>query len=519
MTTKELKDILYKEHQRDVRLTIVNIVLIAVVAIAIISFVYIYAFDIALNYFTGLVDAIGKNAMIVKVLVILVPFTIVGFYVFKLVKIFKRPAQIEEFVQKIEEGKMATSINEKVEYKIIINLIKIKLKLFPITNALVVFSKETKQYQLPVPLAFMTDLKTLLSGVNQNDIHKAWYELYDGDTVENAENTVLKSDEEFNDFVQSDLQEDLEKIEQNRKTGMSKYFIYLIPTVLIVVGWLAFQTGIFTGKIKIDPMNFMYGFLVVSVIYGIIMFFVSQKNKNAEVGESFELEFKTKIFNKIINFINPNFKYILHGHINLNEFLEMGFFENKNYDISGNDQIIGKHSGVPFQLCDLSVLRTRNFSKENESPDVVLSGQVFIAKFNKSFKNEVYLVAKKIEKTFSSGDTDLHLDYLGKKVKLEDLEFMKMFNVYSSDPIEARYILSTAMMERIKEVVKTTKGNYLISFRNNRISIANNSNKNNFEVSMFKSITKTNQVQQFYTDLCKQLKMIDDLKLNINIWK
>ncbi|WP_018675347.1 DUF3137 domain-containing protein [Riemerella columbina] len=66
--------------------------------------------------------------------------------------------------------------------------------------------------------------------------------------------------------------------------------------------------------------------------------------------------------------------------------------------------------------------------------------------------------------------------------------------------------------------VKQNGGKYFTSFRKNRISIANYSSKNNFEVSMFKSI-KDNMVAEFYDELRQQLQIIDDLKLNINIWK
>ena len=110
------------------------------------------------------------------------------------------------------------------------------------------------------------------------------------------------------------------------------------------------------------------------------------------MGNTLNHTFKTKIFNRIISFINPSFQYILHGHISNAELLETGIFENKHYEVSGNDQIIGKHNGVAFQMCDLTVERTKSFSNEKEGPDQVFFGQVFIAQFNKSFNMALNMI-------------------------------------------------------------------------------------------------------------------------------
>lgn len=519
MTTSELKEILYQEHKRDLRLTFIGHFLVFLIALVVLALTYLYALDLAMNYFQGIADFMnGKNALITKILTALVPFIMIGYFVVQWMRILKRPKQIEAFVTKIEEGKIAENISEYTIYKIIIPLVKIKLNLCPVNMAQVQFSRELKMFKLPIPSWAMPDLKTLLSGVDAADANKLWHELYDGETTENEAITPLKPLSTFDTFVKTELSNDLQEIDKKRGKFKFNYLYAIAMAVVFVGGFLYFQLGMASGKFNLDTTTIMIGFGIVSVLMmGISM--LMQRKKPQQMDEGHDLQFKTKVFKRMVEFINPNFKYIMHGHIGLAEFLEMGFFENKHYDLGGNDQIIGKHSGVPFQLCDLSASRTRNFSNEKDAPDEVFFGQVFIAKFNKEFKNDVYLIPKRLERFFNTDDTSLHLEYLGEKVQLEDPEFMKLFNVYAQDQVEARYILSTNLMERIKGLIKSKKDNYLISFRNNRISMANHSKKNNFEVSMFKSITKNNQVQEFYEELCNQLKIIDDLKLNINIWK
>lgn len=525
MTATELKQELLNEHKRDVRLTLINYTLISIVAIAIIALVYFFAFNQFKGYVQGILDFFANeknrnNYSISLGIGAVIILSTLGFFVANILAMRKRPQSIDLLIEKIENGVVANNIYSETVYKIVIPLLKIKLNLFPMEMVKIYFPDEVQPIELPVANEDFDTLKTLLSGVNQNEIAKAWYELYDGESTSTESQSALKSDAEFEQFVATDLQKDLDHVENQRSKGMSTFIKYLIPTLLVVGAWLFFQYSLTTGKVKINPQHLMMGFIGLSFLYYIIIYFSTiRPNRNKPVGKDLDIEFKTKILNKIIHFINPNFKYILHGHISLPEFLEMGFFERKHYDLSGNDQVIGKHSGVPFQLCDLSVSRTLNFSNEKDAPDAVFSGQIFIAKFNKQFKNDVYLIPKKIESLFNTDDTSLHLEYLGEKVQLEDPEFMKLFSVYAKDQVEARYILSTSLMQRIKDLAKNKKDKYLISFRNNRISIANHSNKNNFEISMFKSITKTKQTQAFYQELCAQLKIIDDLKLNINIWK
>jgi hypothetical protein len=103
---------------------------------------------------------------------------------------------------------------------------------------------------------------------------------------------------------------------------------------------------------------------------------------------------------------------------------------------------------------------------------------------------------------------------------LEDPEFMDMFNVYGTDQVEARYILTPALMERIKSVARRTKGQFYIAFSNNKITVTNHNNSK-FGIGHFTSLTKDNNklLVEFYENVCDEFAIIDDLKLNINIWK
>jgi hypothetical protein len=73
-------------------------------------------------------------------------------------------------------------------------------------------------------------------------------------------------------------------------------------------------------------------------------------------------------------------------------------------------------------------------------------------------------------------------------------------------------------MQNIKDIAHKAKGNLFFFFINNKIIAANNNRINKFETGV---TTKLNAelLVSFYEDLYKQFSIIDDLKLNINIWK
>ncbi|MDO6490184.1 MULTISPECIES: DUF3137 domain-containing protein [unclassified Cellulophaga] len=548
MTTTQLKQQLLSAHQRDKKLSLLGFILI-IVAIAIVaSLVYVYAYDAVASYIQNMLKGITDTAnsdetpFYYKLIVPAILVSMLAAPVLKLIALTKRPKLIDELILKIDNGTIASNIDQRTVYKIIIPLLKINIRLAPVEYVTIVLDQDTKYkpYDLPIEPYDIPDLKLILSGVNTEQINKAWDELYS--TSENKNEEIeypLKPKDEFKKFIDTTLFNEINQLEQDRNKDKKKYIKYLIFSVIIV---LIFGGGYAYLQLSNTPFKSEYiiyaFFIAFGLSYAYIIALSTSKVKPGTVTvANSSNSFKTKILKPMIDFINPNFHFVLHGHITLPELLETGLLQNKHYIIDGNDQILGAHKGVPFQMSDLDVAYQENFSSEKSGPDQVFYGQAFIAKFNKKFSSELYLVPKKTSKkkvidsvseTLTLGmagtrttDIDMYTSYdFGSKVMLEDPEFSKLFNVYCNDQTEARYILTPALMDKIKSIANRTKGDLFISFKNNRISILNNSGLNNFEPGRFKSLSKNDNelLLEFYSNLHNQLSIIDDLKLNINIW-
>lgn len=123
----------------------------------------------------------------------------------------------------------------------------------------------------------------------------------------------------------------------------------------------------------------------------------------------------------------------------------------------------------------------------------------------------VYLITQKVQ-----SKEEERLD----EVRLEDPKFSKRFNVYSSDQIEARYLVSPAFMERFYDL-QTAFGAKKIkcSFVDETLMIAIETNKNLFEIgSLFKSLNDPTSINNFYNELASIYKMIDYFKLYENVY-
>lgn len=104
-----------------------------------------------------------------------------------------------------------------------------------------------------------------------------------------------------------------------------------------------------------------------------------------------------------------------------------------------------------------------------------------------------------------------------KQINLEDVIFSKKWKVLADDQVEARYVLTPALMERMLAVKKLFHGNRLdFSFWENNLLIAVHTNKDMFETtSLFKSALDYRKVQEVICQLYSVFAVIDTLKLRL----
>ena len=138
----------------------------------------------------------------------------------------------------------------------------------------------------------------------------------------------------------------------------------------------------------------------------------------------------------------------------------------------------------------------------------IFRGFFFIADFNKNFQGQTVV--------FRNSWFKLNL---GKqRVKLENPNFEKQFDVFSTDQVEARYILTPNLMERLLELDSRFPGKITVSFRDSSVIIAIPDQTNHFETNIWECQLNTDKLKREFGTLVNLFQIIHDLNLNLRIW-
>ena len=160
---------------------------------------------------------------------------------------------------------------------------------------------------------------------------------------------------------------------------------------------------------------------------------------------------------------------------------------------------INKDSYSPIIISILKYIKLQN---EDNYVVKIIEDELKNSNINKSTDNISFSIVYKFIK-----DT--------KKVDLEDVKFAKLYNVETTDQVEARYILTTAFMDRINNLRRIFNSKDIrIFFENNKMTIAIRTIKDLFEIGDINcSIHDFKQVNQFYEEITTIISFIEYFKL------
>ena len=186
----------------------------------------------------------------------------------------------------------------------------------------------------------------------------------------------------------------------------------------------------------------------------------------------------------------------------------------------GDDYFEGVYQNVPIKVSEEKFTQ-RKLVYRNNKPHYenieVFHGVLILLDMNKNFSGQtVVLQDKGFLNVFSKVNRDLK-DL--SNVKLEDSVFEKEFEVFASDQIEARYLLTTAFMERMLKLRAAYHADKIeFSFLNNQLFIALETNRDMFEpTSLFKTCLNKKLVEEAYLQIVTIFAIIDILSLDKRI--
>ncbi len=244
--------------------------------------------------------------------------------------------------------------------------------------------------------------------------------------------------------------------------------------------------------------------------------------------------FKQFVLAPLIEKVNPSLKYHPNRFIPETEYrLSMLFHNERDPDrYEGEDCIEGVVDKTDIRLSELHTqyreVTYDSKGRRHERWVTIFRGLFISADFHKHFQG-ITLVLPDLEER-ALGRLGQWLQSLSAKVgnqpgeliKMEDPEFERLFKVFSTDPIEARYILTPNLMARILEFQKRIQQPLRFSFIAERMYIAIPTAHNHLEPpSLFAPAGKMLQQEtlaKYLRELEFILGVVDEMNLNTRIW-
>ena len=227
---------------------------------------------------------------------------------------------------------------------------------------------------------------------------------------------------------------------------------------------------------------------------------------------SYEENIKKEIFPNVLNFFG-DFKYHVETKKSVKEYYATELIPKHDTEIA-EDHIKGTYKDIKVDLFETKLSKD---SDENSSTtlNTVFDGIIVELSMNKSFSGKTV-----VKKDFGTvGNWFINKSTSLKKVKLEDPNFEKMFEVYSDDQVEARYLLTVTFIERLKELVENFGGKSIqCCFYNNKLLMMIPIEKDLFETgSIYEAEDFIDDSKSLLKELSLIFSIIDTLKLNMKI--
>lgn len=300
----------------------------------------------------------------------------------------------------------------------------------------------------------------------------------------------------------SELQESLSLLELQRKLVAkcrTKFWIALLIAFVLIMLSTATKNRVvimFTG-------------VLVFVCFAIA---ARLSNKFKELKRVYNTAYKNWIISGLLKQVDAKLDFQATSGIGSHALIRSRLFDNIAGEYTTEDFVGGVLEKTWFAFAEVRVKRVKYYNDEGKK-NTNFKGIFFCADFNKHF-NGVTILRSKLgkEKVKPKGLSGREL------VTLEKPEFNKVFGVYSTDQIEARYILTPSLMDRILDLHARTRVNMAISFVDSAVFIALPLKYNYFEAPVYKSLLQTNSINRDFDMLFSLCGIVKDLDLNTRIW-
>jgi Protein of unknown function (DUF3137) len=233
-------------------------------------------------------------------------------------------------------------------------------------------------------------------------------------------------------------------LEQDRKR-LQRQTLMLEAGIALLVGALAWLAWTF----KLEP--FVYGILIAVALLAVRAVQVKAKAARSQS--------RNQITARFAKALGPRFMTLPNGGINESNFIESRLFTDLLRSFHSSNHLRGQVGQVKLEL---SEVHARSETGQRQ-PRALFDGLWIIATFPNSFRTKTLIqpVTDDLESVQPGFRT----------VRLEEGAFTRLFDVRSEDSVEAQYVLSSRLLNRIKDFHDEGERDAFFAFHDQRLQI------------------------------------------------
>ena len=293
--------------------------------------------------------------------------------------------------------------------------------------------------------------------------------------------------------------------------AFNRYYYLSIAVILAII-----PIGLYLDGVKVDtPLIKIAEFLGALIFFQIFWIFLLHCAGQETEAEIRYYKFYKEIFVRaVIKDIDAGLKYDPYTGMQEEEFQKFRIYRKSR--IKSEDRITGVYCGIKFSLSEVHSNSRFYMKTDNPLIAAIMLIKVFYDNYM-DFDGNV-LICELAKKT--SGKTivvsrELNAKIFGEKEMMDDVDFMRDFRVFADDKVEARYLLTPAFMERLREINRETSGEFSLStvFMDERLYLFLNGAPDLFETTLFGRPASIELAREYQTQIRKILSLIETLKL------
>ena len=318
------------------------------------------------------------------------------------------------------------------------------------------------------------------------------------------------------------INEAIEATAKKQKECRRAFVKYLFLGVLFIV--ISPVGGAFAAKYLLDSDLASLFFIIIYIPFFLVAL-MANASRVIDGLRDYEAFYKNVFVRAAIREVGPNFNYDPNAGISRKEFCRIGIYSPDEF--RAEDLISGTYNGVKFSLSEaidipndaklnfgdsaaLNLLSAIVFAWETMKDMQAFSGSVLVCEFYKKFSGQTIVASR-----------TLNTKFLGEKERMDDTLFNDEFRVFTDDNVEARYLLTPAFMERLRELKIKFAGEMGVSaaFMNDKFYLFLNGAENKFETTLFSLPPSLEDAALIKKEISELLSIIDELNLGLDIFK